>query len=407
MHQVVTLYQLNEFVKRVIALNFQDIVWVTAEIAQIGTTRGHRYLDLVEHGTEGIVAQLQATIWQGEYRKLKIQHGDTLDQLLVAGTQVKLGVYLQFHERFGLKANIQEVDIEWTFGHLELIKRRTLETLSQLKLLDANKSHPLPMVLQRLAVISSEKAAGLQDFVQQLTQNTWGYAFRITLFDTLVQGAQAQKEIISALQEIAAEHQKYDAVIIIRGGGARLDLAVFDELDLNKQVALMPLPVLAGIGHDTDQTVLDLVVHTPLKTPTAVAEFVLQHNLVFESRLRQMSHTTLLLALNHCRQSAQALDSLSNRLLRQATSLQQGAIWKLEAAEKNLPKAAQQLYTHCNFQLKNMQDRLNGVHPDNTLRRGFSITRYRGKAITSVDEVPKGAEIETQMHQGTFKSLKK
>ncbi len=404
MQQVVSLFELNEFVKRVIALNFQEIVWVTAEIAQVGVTRGNRYIDLVEHGPEGIIAQLSAVLWQGEYRKLKHAYADTLDQLLKPGTQVKLGVVLQFHERFGLKANIQEVDLEWTFGHLELVKRRTLQTLQARGLLDANKAHPLPVVIQRLAVISSEKAAGLQDFLQQLHHNAWGYDFNITLFDTLVQGAQAEQELISALRSVAARPDRFDAVIIIRGGGARLDLAVFDELELNMQVAAMPLPVLAGIGHDTDQTVLDLVAHTPLKTPTAVAEFILQHNLVFESRLRQISHTALLMALEHCRLANARLDHICWKMQNSVNQQHQSAMWQLEAVQRNLPKAIQNLHQQYLLRLDRFDSVLKSLHPDTTLQRGFTITRYRGKAVLRATDVPAGAEIETQTSAGRLLS---
>jgi exodeoxyribonuclease VII large subunit len=407
MVQTVTLYQLTEFVKRVIALNFQDLVWVTAEIAQMGTTRGHRYLDLVEHGEEGVIAQLSAVLWQGDYRKLKIQHGVALDQLLTAGTQVKLGIFISFHERYGLKAQIQEIDLEWTFGNLELQKRKTLELLKTQGLLEANKRHPLPSVLQNIAVISSEKAAGLQDFVQQLRGNQYGYAFRISLFDTLVQGPQAEAEIIKVLHEINSESTLYDCVVLIRGGGARLDLAVFDQLELNKMVAKMPIPVLVGIGHDTDQTVLDLVAHTALKTPTAVAEFVVQHNVQFEVRLRQISHSVIQLSQSLCSRASFALENAQQQLRYRMAAKLQSTAWQLDVLEKNLPKAAKNALKTQEAHLNLLETRLVGLDPRATLLRGFSITRYAGKAITSTEPVPVGAEIETETADGRLVSMVK
>jgi exodeoxyribonuclease VII large subunit len=402
MQQTVTLYQLNEFVKRVVALNFQEMVWVTAEIAQMGTTRGHRYLDLVEHGDDGVIAQLSAVLWQGDYKKLKTQHGSALDQLLSAGTQIKVGVYISFHERYGLKAQVQEIDLEWTFGHLELQKRKTLETLQASGLLAANKRHTLPSVLQNIAVISSEKAAGLQDFMQQLRENPVGYAFRISLFDTLVQGAQAETEIIKVLKEIASESALYECVILIRGGGARLDLAVFDQLELNRAVAKMPIPVIVGIGHDTDQTVLDLVAHTALKTPTAVAEFVLQHNMQFEYRLRQISHSVIQLSQAHCSRATQMLDFLTMQLRHKLAAKLQSTEWQLRAVRENLPKAAKNAHKMHENALELMQTRIASLNPEATLRRGFSITRYAGKAVLSAQDVPVGAEIETETADGKF-----
>jgi exodeoxyribonuclease VII large subunit len=380
------------------------VVWVTAEIAQMGTTRGHRYLDLVEHDASGVVAQLSATLWQGEYRKLKLHHGDTLDQLLKAGTQVKLGVVVQFHERFGLKANIQEIDVEWTFGHLELLKRKTLDTLRSMQLMDANKQRPLRMVLQRIAVISSEKAAGLQDFVQQLRANTYGYAYRLSLFDTLVQGANAEAEIIKALREVAADAHLYDVVVVIRGGGARLDLAVFDQLDLNMAAAQMPIPVLVGIGHDTDQTVLDLVAHTALKTPTAVAEYLVQHNMQYEVRLRQILQSISALGVSLCRQSTMQLERAALQMRHTAQARLQSSAHRLEAVEKNIPKAIKQTYLMHLARLDAMALQLATMHPNATLQRGFTITRYKGQAITAANDVLVGAEVETETAKGRFVS---
>lgn len=396
----ISLYQLNEFIKRVIALNFQETIWVTAEIAQMGITRGHRYLDLVEHGEDGIIAQLSATLWQGEYKRLVMQHGATLDQLLTAGTQVKLGVVVQFHERFGLKANITEVDLEWTFGHLELLKRKTLEQLQKSGLLEANKRHKLPAVLQNIAVISSEKAAGLQDFVQQLRNNAYGYAFKISLYDTLVQGAQAETEMMKALLEIVSESSIYDVVVIIRGGGARLDLAVFDQLEFNTCVAKMPLPVICGIGHETDQTVLDLVAHTALKTPTAVAEYLIQHNMYFEGRLRQISHSALRLSQVLFTQNNQKLSFMQMQLNHRLKARLQSAEWEVRSVSEHLPKALKQHFRAQELLLDRIESRLVAMHPENTLKRGYTITRLKGKAILAETEVPLGAEVETETAKG-------
>jgi exodeoxyribonuclease VII large subunit len=406
MQEVRSLLELNEFIRRVIALNFQEQLWVTAEIAQVGTTRGHRYIELVQHGADGVIAQLQAVLWQGEYRKMKIGLGDTIDQLLVGGTQIKIAISVSFHEKYGLKAQIHEIDAEWTLGNLELQKRKTIELLQQRGLMHANRRKPMPLVLQHLAIISSEKAAGFQDFMQQLSQNQYGYAFTIAFFDTLVQGPNAEAEMIKALKEIELESEQYDAVVIVRGGGARLDLAVFDQLQLNLQVADMSIPVLVGIGHDTDQTVLDLVAHTALKTPTAVAEFIVQKNMQYEAALLQMAAQMIRTAEHTLNQAEQRLEMVALQLKHGLGTLHQSEVWRVEGVGAHLPKAIQKYFDQLELQLDTLHNRLQIMHPKSVLARGFTITRYKNKAIASADTVPVGAKLETETADGRFDAIK-
>ncbi len=398
-----SLFELNEYVRRVIALNFQQALWVTAEIAQIGESRGHFYLELVQKGeNDDIVAQAQAVVWAGAYRQLLSKHGMALRSVLREGLELKIQVRPEFHERYGLKLNILDLDPSFTLGQLDLQRRQTVQALKDRGLFDKNRALELPLVLQRIAVVSSETAAGKQDFWQQLTDNNLGYQFDLQLFTASVQGKNSEQEVMLALQKIAAHPDKFDCVVIVRGGGSRLDLASFDGLDLCSAVAGHPLPVLSGIGHDVDETVLDLVANRALKTPTAVAEFILHHNMLFEGNMLEAVETVRRFAVNVLKNNTGALEQKTNEMRWAAQQRLHTTQFQLDNAAARLPQLAQQFLRNQYRNLEQIDTYCAALHPDNVLRRGFSLTTKNGKLIASLSDVLPGDTLETRVKAGVI-----
>ncbi|MBX2893323.1 MAG: exodeoxyribonuclease VII large subunit [Saprospiraceae bacterium] len=402
---IYSLFDLNEHIRRVLALNFQRPLWVAAEIAQVGLSRGHYYLDLVQKGEgDDIVAQSQAVLWASEYRKLRSAIGPDLDALLREGLEVKLQVRVDFHERYGLKLLISDLDPSYTFGQMELRRRQTLQTLRELGFLELNRSLRLPPVLQRVAVVSSEGAAGYQDFREHLSKNNFGYRFHTQLFASSVQGKNAEAELRDALTQIALQPQRFDCVVVVRGGGARLDLAAFDGLELCKTVAQMPLPVLSGIGHEVDETVFDLVAHAALKTPTAVADFLLQHNLLFENEMLRLADAIRAMSEYRFKISLMELERLETATHWSTRERVRVAAQKLETLEENLPGWGVHILRGQRRHLEQAEAFCSALHPDNVLRRGFSLTFRNGQVLTAAKDAKAGDWLETRLKEGVVRS---
>ena len=277
-----SLYDLNEYIRRVIALNFPESLWITCEISSIKNSRGNYYIDLVQQNeNEEVIAQGSAVLWYRNFIFLKSKLGELLDPLLKDGLQIKIKVNIDFNERYGLKLVVEDIDPTYTLGQMELARKKILERLRNEGVLELNKEKRLPAVIQNIAVISSETAAGYIDFKEHLSNNAFGYSYRIHLYQAAMQGQNTEKEILNALREI--ETEKFDVVVIIRGGGSKLDLAAFDNFNIGMEIAKFPIPVLTGIGHEIDNTIADIVAYDSLKTPTAVANFIIDRSQLFES----------------------------------------------------------------------------------------------------------------------------
>ncbi|MEI6408703.1 MAG: exodeoxyribonuclease VII large subunit [Bacteroidota bacterium] len=403
--QIHTLFDLNEHIRRVMALNFQDPLWIAVEIAQVGQSKGHYYLDLVQKGdTQEPVAQAQAVLWLNDYKRLYRRIGPDLEAVLKEGLEVKLQVRVDYHERYGLKLQIVDLDPAFTFGLLSLQRRQTLETLSREGLLDLNSGVPMPSVLQRIAVISSEGAAGFQDFREHLAENPYRYRFDCQLFNAAVQGKNTESEVIAAAGLIAQRAADFDCVVIIRGGGARLDLAAFDGLDLCRHIARLALPVLAGIGHDVDETILDHVVQVSLKTPTAVADFILQHNLNFESDVLSLAEYVRMFTTNQIKIQESELGRLESALHWNTRELLRRNALQINLLEQNILPAAKQIIKNASLKLDLAEQICRAFHPDHVLSRGYSITTKNGKLVGSPSELFSGDELETRLKTGVIKS---
>lgn len=406
MTNVFSLFDLNEHIRRVLSLNYQQPLWIAAEIAQAGQSRGHYYLDLVQKGTgDELLAQSQAVLWANDYRRLRNALGPDIDAILREGLEVKMQVRVDFHERYGLKLVIADLDPAYTFGQLELRRRQTIQTLRERNLLERNRALTLPPVLQRIAVISSEGAAGFQDFREHLFQNAFGYRFDCRLFASAVQGKNAETELVEALAQVALLGTHFDCTVIVRGGGARLDLAAFDALELCAAVALMPLPVLTGIGHDVDETVLDLVAHAALKTPTAVADYLLQHNLFFENEILRLAEQLRATGGDHLNTGRMELERLETATRWGNRERLRSATQTLDALDGAMPGLAARALRHQHRQLDQVESLLFAIHPDHVLRRGYSLTLKNGKVITSAAEVEAGDVLETRLKHGSVQSV--
>lgn len=323
--QQLSLFELQRQVKGSLDDTFAMPVWVKAEISEMTVNRsGHCYLDLVEteQGTDTVIARCRATIWSYTFRMLKPYFETTTGQVFTEGLKVLLHAKVEYHEVYGFSLNIRDIDPVYTLGDMAWQRREIIRRLEEDGVLEMNKELELPLVPQRIAIISSPTAAGLQDFVDQLHNNPHKFVFYTKLFPAVMQGNEAPGSITKALELIFEYEEMFDAVAIIRGGGAQIDLACFDNYELAFNVAQFPLPVITGIGHDKDDTVIDLVAHTRMKTPTAVAEFLITGALQFSQQLNELEkHFTELVNdqleenKNRLNDAADQLNNLVNQMI--------------------------------------------------------------------------------------------
>jgi len=289
--QQLSLSELQGQVKGSLEDTFTMPVWVKAEISEMTVNRsGHCYLDLVEteQGTDAVIARCRATIWSYTFRMLKPYFETTTGQVFTEGLKVLMQAKVEYHEVYGFSLNIRDIDPVYTLGDMARQRREIIRRLEEDGVYGMNKELELPLVPQRIAVISSPTAAGLQDFLDQLHNNPHQFVFYTKLFPAVMQGNEAPRSITNALEQIFRYEDMFDAVVIIRGGGAQIDLACFDNYELAFNVTQFPLPVITGIGHDKDDTVIDMVAHTRMKTPTAVAEFLIAGALQFSQQLDEL-----------------------------------------------------------------------------------------------------------------------
>jgi len=287
----VSLSELQRQVKGKLEDLFSVPVWVKAEISEMTINRsGHCYLDLVETeaGTDTVIARCRATIWSYTFRMLRPYFETTTGQVFTEGLKVLLQAKVEYHEVYGFSLNVRDIDPVYTLGDMARQRREILLRLEEAGVLEMNKELELPLVPQRIAIISSPTAAGLQDFMNQLHKNPYGFIFYTKLFPAVMQGMEAPRSITDSLEQIFMHEELFDAVVIIRGGGAQIDLACFDNFELAFNIAQFPLPIITGIGHDKDDTVIDMVAHTRMKTPTAVAEFLITGALQFSQQLNEI-----------------------------------------------------------------------------------------------------------------------
>lgn len=287
-----SLAELNGFIKEILLGNFIEDVWVVAEISDVNmASSGHCYMELVEKRNEKVVARMKANVWSFQYQKIALDFLSSTGSQLAKGMKILIQASVSFHELYGISLVVKNIDSSFTIGELAKNKKEIISRLKKEGLIGLNKEVPLELVPKRIAIISSATAAGYEDFVNQLTNNKSSYVFETTLFSSVMQGERVENELLSALVAVMERIKEFDVVVLIRGGGASLDLTAFDSYHVAAQIAKFPLPVFVGLGHDRDSTVLDLVAHTSLKTPTAVASFIITQFEDFEGYIKELSES--------------------------------------------------------------------------------------------------------------------
>ena len=401
----ISLSQLNRRIKNALAELESQHFWILAEVSEINkSARGHVYLELVEKNGNNTLAKMQGVIWYSALNFMLSKLGNDTFQILKKGNKVLLKAKVDFHTVYGIKLVVNNLDPSVTLGEMEMRRMETLKQLHAEGLVGLNAQLPLPSVLQRIAVISSETAAGYGDFVNQLQNNEFGYAVRHRLFPSAMQGDNTAPQLIGRLREIGEMKQMFDAIVIIRGGGSKFDLDAFNDYQITAAIANFPLPVLTGIGHQQDKTLSDLTAHTALKTPTAVAEFILNGFARFESEIWMMGKQLQELAGNILQDEKMLLTRLESRLqpsgkmqLRQQTQL-------LANARKRIGRAAANYAKNANLQLEHLQRIFALLDVEALLRRGFTITQRNGKNLASGQSLKAGDIINTRFADGSVES---
>lgn len=400
-----TLLELNRQISETVHQAFPSNVWIQAEIAEmnINANTGHCYLDLIEkHEKKGIImARARAMIWNNRWWYIKETFELASGQVLCKGLKVLIEVQVVFHENFGYSLIINDIDPTFTLGEMERNRREIIDRLTQEGIIDLNSSLIMPAIPQRIAIVSTGTAAGYGDFCHQLENNEWNIKFYTHLFQASMQGRQTEQSVILALDNIYKCHDLFDVVVIIRGGGATADLNSFDNYNLAVNVANFPIPVITGIGHERDKTVLDAVAHTSVKTPTAAAAFLINLMAIQVGNISQIQQQIEKAGKSRIEQEFNHLIHITNHVRTTHASMQQ-QIGAVNLTLERVKMLCQQRIQNETNKLHYFEKTIQVVQPDIILKRGFSIARVNGKAIHSAKDVSKGQNIEIQTADGTF-----
>ncbi len=445
----ITLSELNKRIKETVQEKFSERYYVVAEISELNESRSHAYIELIEkNDSEIVLAKARATIWARTYRMLKPYFESSTGHKFEAGLKVLLVVSVEFHEVYGFSLNIKDIDPNYTIGDIERKRLLIIQRLEKEGVIDMNKELLIPTAPQKIAIISSETAAGYGDFIDQLQNNDYGFKFFTKLFPAAMQGKDTESSIINALEKIFECEEEFDIVVIIRGGGSKSDLSWFDSYQLALNISQFPLPVISGIGHEKDETILDLVVNTSLKTPTAVAGFLVDSVAEFYNYLNYLSEEFVQrvnniilenknyiehLVLNFKPVISEIINAETNKLdlkkvflknsINIITQKQYFLLDEYQQEIKNSVKSCfrirkQNIEFH-NIKLKNITDKYlvanrykidvleqknKLLNPENVLERGYSITLHNNKLLKSTKVLKKGDLIETKIIDGSFKS---
>lgn len=452
MGEGISLLELNTKIQESLKKDFLDEIWIIAEISELKTnSNGHCYLELVEKDkiSDRIVAKNRATIWAYTFRMLKPYFENTTGQVLNEGIKIMVKISVEFHEIFGLSLNIKDIDPGYTIGDLLLKKNEIIKRLTDEGIISMNKELNLPVVLQKIAIISSSTAAGYQDFINQLENNEFGFAFYHKLFQATMQGDTTETSIISALEKIYPYEDFFDAVVIIRGGGSASDLNAFNEYQLGLNIAQFPLPVLTGIGHEKDESIADIVAHKKLKTPTATAEFIIDHNADFLSIIQNLNVHIVQSVRDKIHLQNNIINLLSNKIINTTTNKifnKHRSLSEVTYRTKQLISNFKQYHSEKCNQLKSKLDQTsherilyikqyvnhlgwqfnylakdyiksqhtilniyteknNLLNPKNILKRGYSITyKTDKKVVKKVEDIEEESIVSTKLYNGEFTS---
>ena len=399
-----TLFELNRLVRETIECEMPHEYWVEAELSECRESKGHCYMELIEKDekTATPIAKAPAKCWSSKWTLVRPYFERTTGQRLVAGMKVLLKVYPQFHEAFGFSWIVTDIDPTYTFGDMARKRQEIIRQLKEEGVFDLQKELSLPLFCQRIAVISSETAAGYGDFCNQLSDNPYGLQFQTWLFPATMQGEGVEQSIIQALNHINAVCEDFDCVVIIRGGGATSDMSGFDTLTLAENVANFPLPIITGIGHDRDESILDMVSHMRVKTPTAAAALLIDH----------LKH--VLDAINNCQNSITRsvqqklstlqvqLSTVSEAIPRLFSIVKTRHEARLDAIRQKIPMLIERRLISEHHRLEILEEKVKSLDPQLLLKRGYSITFFNGKAVRDPQQLHQGDEIVTRLEKGSI-----
>lgn len=381
-----SLYSLNSLVRSAISDALPLRYWVTGELSEVRETPvGHCYIELVQHDeeTQEIVAKARGTIWSRTYSLLRPYFLEETGQPFAAGLKVLLQVSVNFHELYGFTLDVCDIEPAYTIGDIARQRQLIIKRLTDEGVIGLNKELDFPLLPQRVAVISSATAAGYGDFCDQLLNNRYGFVFYPRLFPAPMQGNGAEQGVIAALDTIAGDIDNWDVVVIIRGGGATSELGCFDTYDLANNCAQFPLPIITGIGHLRDESILDIVAHTSAKTPTAAAEYLIHAMLANEAALTELQNGIATAVAKRIEDEKRRMETLVGQIPVHTALYMQAQRHRLDL----------------------FQQRIEAASPEHILSLGYSITRLNGKAVRDTATLKPGEEVETTVANGTFTSI--
>lgn len=381
--QTYSLKELCEWIQDVMESDLPDRYWVRAEIASM-SVRGHCYMELIEKADNGILAaKVRATCWSNMYGLLSAYFTQETGESLHVGLQVLLEVSVEFHSVYGLSLNVWNIDPTYTIGDLAKQRQATINKLQLDGVMELQQALELPSLVRRIAVVSSSEAAGYGDFCDQLKNNRFGFDFQVQLYSAVMQGDTASRSIINALSAIAGQEEEWDVVVIIRGGGASTDLSCFDDYELASHCAQFPLPIVAGVGHTRDVSVVDMVVYSSVKTPTAAAEWLIDRVAVQVERVGEMQ-----LRLQKAVQGKIARER--NRVL---------------VMEQRMINAVRRMVVREEGKLNLWRKTIDLHSPEHIFKMGYSLTTANGKIVRSSKDVHEGDVVETYLQDGMIQSV--
>lgn len=429
MKEALSLLELNRMVRRTIDLEFPENYWIQAELSEVREAyQGHCYLEFVQKDeiSGQLVAKARGAIWAGTYRSLKGYFERETGQCLAAGIKVLVLVRVSFHELYGYTLTVEDIDPTYTLGDLARRRREILDQLRREGVIDDNRNLRMPVLPNRVAVISSKTAAGYEDFCDQLLHNDYGFRFTVRLFPAVMQGERVEETVLAALDQILEQRDRWDVVVIIRGGGATSDLSGFDTYLLAASCAQFPLPVITGIGHERDDTVLDAVAHTRVKTPTAAAACILNYMLQTATSLEQLQDNLTTRVRERVAAEQLRLTTLATRLPVIFSSVRSREEQRIMACGHAIQAAVRMRIQRERLTVETVSDRLTqqtlsrveqekrqldfygrqlkALDPGRLLKLGYSLTYRNGKLVTRAEALSPGDVIETRLAEGSVQS---
>ncbi len=406
--ETLSLYELAHLIRLTLREGLPDAYWVQAELSEVREAyNGHCYIELMQKAERGntLLAKARGTIWANVYKMLKPYFEQATGQPFTAGIKVLMQVSVEYHEQYGLSLTVHDIDPTYTLGDMARRRREIIQQLEEEGVLTLNKELLMPLLPQRIAVISAAGAAGYGDFCDQLMGNPYGFVFYPQLFPAVMQGDRVEETVIAALDRIAAARDEWDVVVIIRGGGATSDLSGFDTYALAANCAQFPLPIITGIGHERDDTVLDMVAHTRVKTPTAAAEYLIARLMDAAATLDELVTALATGVTDRMHREEKRVEQLAGRLPALCSLVCANGTHRIEQLEARMHTALQRTLVEQKHRLALIEKVIEGASPMLILQRGYSITRCEGRVVRDASALTEGCVLTTTLADGEVTSV--